>query len=108
MSNLVEGGMGFAQKPTEVDETFDEKINRTATEAARRKFTPEFMNRIDKTWCSRPCVRSTCSRFWNRVGHGATAHSDGFGHQSVRFQLHAASEEFSIARRHSPKYGARH
>src|SRR5207248_9987398 len=25
------------------------KINRTATEAARRKFTPEFMNRIDKT-----------------------------------------------------------
>src|SRR6201984_1320711 len=49
MSNLVEGGMGFAQKPTEVDETFDEKINRTATEAGRRKFTPEFMNRIDKT-----------------------------------------------------------
>src|SRR5438105_4069984 len=49
MSNLVEGGMGFDQKPTEVDETFDEKINRTATEAARRKFTPEFMNRIDKT-----------------------------------------------------------
>src|SRR3989442_10932111 len=49
MSNLLEGGMGFAQKPTEVDETFDEKINRTATEAARRKFTPEFMNRIDKT-----------------------------------------------------------
>src|SRR5438132_173397 len=47
MSNLVEGGMGFAQKPTEVDETFDEKINRTATEAARRKFTPEFMHRID-------------------------------------------------------------
>jgi ATP-dependent Clp protease ATP-binding subunit ClpB len=49
MSNLVEGGMGFAQKPTEVDSTFDDKINRTATEAARRKFTPEFMNRIDKT-----------------------------------------------------------
>jgi ATP-dependent Clp protease ATP-binding subunit ClpB len=49
MSNLVEGGMGFAQKPTEVDATFDEKIDRTATEAARRKFTPEFMNRIDKT-----------------------------------------------------------
>src|SRR6266478_6437874 len=49
MSNLVEGGMGFAQKPTEVDETFDDKIDRTSNEAARRKFTPEFMNRIDKT-----------------------------------------------------------
>jgi ATP-dependent Clp protease ATP-binding subunit ClpA len=48
MSNLVEGGLGFAQKPTQVDATLDEKINRTAVEAARRKFTPEFMNRIDK------------------------------------------------------------
>ena len=28
---------------------FDDKIQRTAVEAARRKFTPEFMNRIDKT-----------------------------------------------------------
>src|SRR5881227_2921845 len=48
MSNLVDGGLGFAHKPTEVDASLDEKINRTALEAARRKFTPEFMNRIDK------------------------------------------------------------
>src|SRR5256884_5882265 len=48
MSNLVDGGLGFAQKATEVDASLDEKINRTAIEAARRKFTPEFMNRIDK------------------------------------------------------------
>src|SRR5947199_3858402 len=48
MSNLVGGGFGFAPKAELVDEAFDEKINRTAVEAARRKFTPEFMNRIDK------------------------------------------------------------
>src|SRR5216117_110453 len=48
MSNLVEGGFGFAPKPNVVDDGFDDKINRTAVEAARRKFTPEFMNRIDK------------------------------------------------------------
>src|SRR6202521_1826839 len=48
MSNLVDGGLGFAHKPTEVDASLDEKIDRTAIEAARRKFTPEFMNRIDK------------------------------------------------------------
>jgi ATP-dependent Clp protease ATP-binding subunit ClpB len=48
MCNLAEGGLGFAQKPKVVDEAFDEKIDRTAVEAARRKFTPEFMNRIDK------------------------------------------------------------
>jgi ATP-dependent Clp protease ATP-binding subunit ClpB len=48
MSNLVEGGMGFAQKVTQIDSALDDKINRTAVDAARRKFTPEFMNRIDK------------------------------------------------------------
>src|SRR5436189_6304446 len=48
MSSLVEGGFGFAPKPNVVDDGFDDKINRTAVEAARRKFTPEFMNRIDK------------------------------------------------------------
>jgi ATP-dependent Clp protease ATP-binding subunit ClpA len=48
MTCLAEGGMGFAQKPFAVDMTFDEKISRTAVDAARRKFSPEFMNRIDK------------------------------------------------------------
>jgi ATP-dependent Clp protease ATP-binding subunit ClpA len=48
MSNLVEGGFGFAPKPSVVDQGLDDKIDRTALEAARRKFTPEFMNRIDK------------------------------------------------------------
>jgi ATP-dependent Clp protease ATP-binding subunit ClpA len=48
MCNLVDGGMGFAQKAKPVDSSLDEKIDRTAVEAARRKFTPEFMNRIDK------------------------------------------------------------
>src|SRR5205807_1069153 len=48
MSSLVQGSLGFAPKPNVLDASFDEKIDRTAVEAARRKFTPEFMNRIDK------------------------------------------------------------
>jgi ATP-dependent Clp protease ATP-binding subunit ClpB len=48
MSNLVDGGLGFAPRVTQIDSALDEKINRTAVDAARRKFTPEFMNRIDK------------------------------------------------------------
>jgi ATP-dependent Clp protease ATP-binding subunit ClpB len=48
MSNLVRGGLGFNRKSEVVEANFDEKIDRTAVEAARRKFTPEFMNRIDK------------------------------------------------------------
>src|SRR5271167_3305209 len=48
MSQLISGSMGFAQAPPQMDVRLDEKINRTAVEAARRKFSPEFMNRIDK------------------------------------------------------------
>jgi ATP-dependent Clp protease ATP-binding subunit ClpB len=49
MNGLVEGGMGFSRtQVTAVDGKLDEKIGRTAVEAARRKFSPEFMNRIDK------------------------------------------------------------
>ena len=48
MSNLANGRFGFSPKQEVHDDGFDEKIDRTAVEAARRKFTPEFMNRIDK------------------------------------------------------------
>jgi ATP-dependent Clp protease ATP-binding subunit ClpA len=49
MTNLVNGKLGFAPEKVEVDAALDDKISRTAVDAARRKFTPEFMNRIDKT-----------------------------------------------------------
>jgi ATP-dependent Clp protease ATP-binding subunit ClpB len=49
MSGLVEGGLGFNHKVMQVNASFDDKIERTAVDAARRKFSPEFMNRIDKT-----------------------------------------------------------
>ena len=48
MSEMLSGGIGFAPKPGVVDSEVDQKIYRTALEAARRKFSPEFMNRIDK------------------------------------------------------------
>ena len=48
MSDLITGGIGFAPGNPQVDPGTDQKIHRTAVEAARRKFSPEFMNRIDK------------------------------------------------------------
>lgn len=51
MSEMISGGIGFAPTKTgkaQEDNEIDTKIYRTALEAARRKFSPEFMNRIDK------------------------------------------------------------
>ncbi|HEU5401296.1 MAG TPA: AAA family ATPase, partial [Terriglobales bacterium] len=49
MNELINGSIGFSPIPAVFDTKLDEKINRTAVEAARRKFSPEFMNRIDKS-----------------------------------------------------------
>jgi ATP-dependent Clp protease ATP-binding subunit ClpA len=53
MSELMEGRIGFAaaQRLNNLDKSqidLDEKIQRTAVQAASRNFSPEFMNRIDK------------------------------------------------------------
>src|SRR5438067_1901083 len=51
MADMISGGIGFAPNKTDrakQDNEIDTKIYRTALEAAKRKFSPEFMNRIDK------------------------------------------------------------
>jgi ATP-dependent Clp protease ATP-binding subunit ClpA len=61
MSAIVSPWGGFAAVEAQrkhaagtVDERLMDKIARTGVEAARRKFTPEFMNRLDKTIVFRP------------------------------------------------------
>jgi ATP-dependent Clp protease ATP-binding subunit ClpA len=50
ITELMTGGMGFAPTvPADARPRLDEKVEKSATEAAKRKFAPEFMNRIDKT-----------------------------------------------------------
>src|SRR5947209_5524844 len=48
ISELMQGGMGFIQPKDKPADALDEKVERTAVGAARRKFSPEFMNRLDK------------------------------------------------------------
>jgi ATP-dependent Clp protease ATP-binding subunit ClpB len=55
MGSILRPNLGFAASETEklhaagqMDERTADKISRAGIEAARRKFTPEFMNRIDK------------------------------------------------------------
>ncbi len=48
ITELMTGGLGFVQPSDKCHDRLDTKVERTATEAAKRKFSPEFMNRIDK------------------------------------------------------------
>jgi ATP-dependent Clp protease ATP-binding subunit ClpA len=66
MTEIVSPRFGLA-KHTETGKTGDPakqaaKITTTATDAARRKFTPEFMNRIDKVVVFKPLGRAELER----------------------------------------------
>jgi len=61
IGSLLRPNVGFASGEVqrkhaagELDESLTAKISRAGVEAARRKFTPEFMNRIDRTVVFRP------------------------------------------------------
>src|SRR6267143_708536 len=57
ITELMQGGMGFIQPKDKPVTGLDEKVERTAIEAARRKFSPEFMNRLDKIVVFHPLHR---------------------------------------------------
>ena len=49
--------MGFVQPNDKATNGLHEKVERTAVEAARRNFSPEFMNRLDKVVVFHPLKR---------------------------------------------------
>jgi len=109
MSNLVQGRLGFAPETIEVDEALDAKISRTAVDAARRKFSPEFMNRIDKAVVFKTLrpeqleqiLEIELGMVQQRILMASAAHQFVFSctPKVKSFLLHEGTD---------PKYGARH
>src|ERR1700692_707841 len=58
IADLIHGGMGFIQPKDKSATGLHKKVERTAVEAARRKFSPEFMNRLDKIVVFHPLKRA--------------------------------------------------
>jgi len=109
ITELMTGGMGFAaamalgEKPR-----LDQKVERMASEAARRKFAPEFMNRIDKTVVFRPLRREQLERILEieltivqqRLSETPRGH--------FLFRATRAAKDFLLREGTDLKYGARH
>ena len=109
MSGLVDGGMGFATKITEVDSRLDEKISRTAVEAARRKFTPEFMNRIDKVVVFKTLRPEHLSQILEiELGMVQQRILLAAGANQFVFNCTQPVKDYLLEEGTDPKYGARH
>jgi ATP-dependent Clp protease ATP-binding subunit ClpB len=109
MTNLVDGGMGFATQATEVDAKLDEKISRTAVEAARRKFTPEFMNRIDRVVVFKTLRAEHLSQILEiELGMVQQRVLQAAGANQFVFNCTSKVKEFLLQEGTDPRYGARH
>jgi ATP-dependent Clp protease ATP-binding subunit ClpB len=109
MSNLVDGGFGFVPKVTQIDGKLDEKIDRTAVEAARRKFTPEFMNRIDKVVVFKT-LRSEHLQQILEIELGMVQQRILMASAANQFVFNCTNsvKGFLLEEGTDPKYGARH
>src|SRR5256885_607472 len=116
MGSIMRPNMGFAASETqklrdagEVDQDLKEKIGKVGVEAARRKFTPEFMNRIDKTVVFQPLGQPELRKILDlelsilqqRVFNSPNAAPFGFS-------LTETAKEFVLREGTDVKYGARH
>src|SRR5437762_3014050 len=109
MSDLINGGLGFAQKPDVIDNRMDEKLTRTAVEAARRKFSPEFMNRIDKTVVFRMLRPEHLEQILEiELGMVQQRILQATGNNQFVFSCTPRVKRFLLEEGTDPKYGARH
>jgi len=109
MTDLVDGGLGFAPRVVEVDNSFDDKIQRTAVEAARRKFTPEFMNRIDKTVVFKTLRDEHLAQILEiELGMVQQRVLMAAGVNQFVFNCTTGVKEFLLKEGTDPRYGARH
>src|SRR5713101_9038351 len=112
MSDILTGGLGFAKSKNSekvVDTRLDDKITRTAQEAARRKFSPEFMNRIDKMVVFKTLKPEHLEHILEiELGMVQQRILQATGNQQFVFSCTTPVKKFLLTEGTDPKYGARH
>ena len=109
ISSLAKGGFGFAHKSKAVAEEHDEKIDRTGTDAARRKFSPEFMNRIDKVVVFKRLHDEHLAQILEiELGMVQQRILKAAGNQRFVFNCTQAVKDFLLEKGTNVEYGARH
>lgn len=114
MSALVSPKLGFQRamstvKPIEVNEELDKKMSKTGVEAARRKFTPEFMNRIDKVVVFKPLGEPELRRILDlELGQVQQRILTSPAEKCFVFTVSETGKNFLLNEGTDVKYGARH
>ena len=108
ISELMTGGMGFVQPSDKTEKNLNEKVEKTATESARKKFSPEFVNRIDKMVVFHPLRREQLEKVLDIELAQVQKRVLETARSQFVFELSGDAREFLLGEGTDIKYGARH
>jgi ATP-dependent Clp protease ATP-binding subunit ClpB len=109
ISELITGGMGFVQPIDKPVQRLDEKVERAAVEAARRKFSPEFINRLDKLVVFHPLKREELDEVLDiELEQVQKRVLDSSSTRPFMFQVSSEGRQFLLQEGTDQRYGARH
>ena len=112
MNSILRPSLGFTAHGSEsapLDDKMIDRVSRAGAEAARRKFTPEFLNRIDRTVVFnslgeaelRQIVDLELESVHDRIFQAT-------GTKTIRFTVTDGAKDFLLKEGTDPRYGARH
>jgi len=109
ITELMTGGMGFAPTVSaDARPRLDEKVEKSATGAAKRKFAPEFMNRIDKTVVFHPLRSAQLEQILEIELAMIQQRVLDTARGRFLFRIKPAAKDFLLREGTDMKYGARH
>jgi ATP-dependent Clp protease ATP-binding subunit ClpB len=108
ITELMSGGYGFVKPQDEPAADLNQKVERTAVEAARRKFSPEFMNRLDKIVVFHPLRREQLEEVLNIELGLVQQRVLETARGQFLFRVTNAGRDFLLQEGTDQRYGARH
>jgi len=108
ITELVSGGFGFVQPRARPLGGLALKVEQTAAEAARRKFSPEFMNRLDKIVVFQPLRTDQLEKVLEIELDQVQQRILETAHGQFLFKVTGRCRELLLQKGTDQRYGARH
>jgi ATP-dependent Clp protease ATP-binding subunit ClpA len=108
LTELMTGGMGFVHPAKPREERLEQKMERAALEAARRKFSPEFINRLDKMVVFHPLSRTQLEEVLQIELRKVERRVSDAMDRTFLLQITEQASQFLLDEGTDQRYGARH
>jgi ATP-dependent Clp protease ATP-binding subunit ClpA len=108
IQRALSGGIGFLGKDVNTEDHAESKLHQIALQAARRDFSPEFLNRVDAAVTYHPLSEDALTRILDLHLNELQDHIERrLGTRAFRVNVTKRGRDFLLERGTSSEYGAR-